>query len=189
MASRIKRSIFAMVVMLCACACTKLRPPEMVRTIDHASGNWENADLWKRVQADPGVYHPRALPAGSTISPQTGDWVVDPQDQTAYFVPNSTCGGISPAMWRAEARKAINLPKGEQRSKNMQKILVGWPAYLSLISMSAIGAGVVGGIAGADFSGLDFDPSEIKAASMKSGGMKSGGMKSGSMKSGGGGRR
>jgi hypothetical protein len=122
------------------CGLLNPKPPEMTRTIDHKSPQptFENAELWKKVQDAPATFHPRPLPSGSTISPETGDWVIDPQDQAAFFVPSKKCGDLTPAMWRAEALKGINLTKKEQTSNNTAKVLFGWPAYLGLAGLNAL---------------------------------------------------
>lgn len=80
----------------------------LVTSVDHKESTWENADLWRRMKNDPPVFQPMCLPAGSVVSPKTGDWVVGPNDHAAFFVPKESCGGLSPAMWRAEAQKGVN---------------------------------------------------------------------------------
>ena len=118
--------------LLCGCS-------TLVKSIDHSEGRWEksypNAFLWRRVNSDPAVFHPKALPADAPIEPETGDWVVDPQDRAAFFVPNRECGGLSPELWLAEAKKAVNdLSKGDQFLRNSAIVLVGWPAYMALMT-------------------------------------------------------
>lgn len=100
----------------------------LVMSIDHKESSWENAELWRRMKDDPAVFHPKCLPAGTLISPKTGDWVVDPQDRAAFFVPKATCGGLTPAMWRAEAQKGVNkFSRGGQMARNGATALFLWP--------------------------------------------------------------
>lgn len=77
----------------------------LVTSIDHGKSEWENSYRWRRVGDSPALFYPQSLPPGTRVTPQTGDWIVDPQDQTAFFVPVQKCGDLTPEMWRAEAMK------------------------------------------------------------------------------------
>src|SRR5687767_6925857 len=59
----------------------------------------ENADLWRQVKNDPAAYVPRAWPKMVAAEPGRGKWIVDARDATAYFVPNTPCGGLTPGVW------------------------------------------------------------------------------------------
>lgn len=81
-------------------------------SIDHRPGYWEESYnypyLWRRVSDDPAVFVPKAWPSGESTGPDSGEWVVDPFDKAAFFVPNRKLDGISPAVWKAVAEKAVN---------------------------------------------------------------------------------
>jgi hypothetical protein len=119
-------------------------PAGLIKSVDHSPNKWENnyrsAYLWKRVKDDPAVFHPKCLPNGFTITPKTGTWVVDPQDGSAFFVPNTECGGLSSSIWHAEANKAVNdFSKGGQKSRNMAIVLIGWPLYITGAALESAG--------------------------------------------------
>jgi hypothetical protein len=121
-------------------SCTSL-----IKSKDHSTGHWErshsNAYLWRRVRDDPAVFYPKDLPRGYPVNPQTGDWIIDPQDRAAFFVPNQECGGLSSGIWRAEAIKAVNRhSKAEQSTYNTVTVLVGWPAFIALTAASGLGS-------------------------------------------------
>lgn len=129
----IQAAIIGALASLCGCAGIA----NLAKSTDHSQGQWEssfpNAFLWRRVKSDPLVFLPRAFPEDSPITPETGDWIVDPQDCAAFLVPVQECGGLSPPQWRAEAMKAVNaLSKREQTLRNSVTVLVGWPAVVTL---------------------------------------------------------
>lgn len=102
----------------------------LVTSIDHKKEDWENAYLWRRMNDEPAVFHPKALPRGAPVTPATGEWVVDPQNHAAFFVPNAGCGGLTSTMWRAEALKGVNkFSRGRQTARNIAMVVLGWPAY------------------------------------------------------------
>src|SRR5687767_10782739 len=76
----------------------------VVKSIDR-SQQLENAELWRQVKREPAMFVPKAMPAGASTGPSRGKWINDPQDATAYFVPNEACGGLTPAVWEGEALK------------------------------------------------------------------------------------
>lgn len=136
---RIIVMLMAIVGPLSFCSCTSL-----IKSKDHRTGHWENthsnAYLWRRVKDDPAVFYPKDLPRGYAVNPKTGDWIIDPQDRAAFFVPNQECGGLSSGIWRAEAMKAVSrLSKTEQSAYNTVTVLVGWPAYITLMAASGLG--------------------------------------------------
>ena len=57
----------------------------LVKTIDHRQDQWENADLWRRVKDHPVVFVPRAFGSKEELSRNKGDWIVNAQDQAAFF--------------------------------------------------------------------------------------------------------
>jgi len=100
---------------------------EISRTIDRPKP-MENAELWRQVAHNPAKYVPRQLAAGSPTGPAQGKWIVDPQDHVAFFVPGSTCGGLSPGVWEGEALKATNpYSKKGQTLRNVRTMILRWP--------------------------------------------------------------
>jgi hypothetical protein len=119
-------------------SCTSLIKPK-----DHRIGHWESSHpnfyLWRRIKDNPALFLPDKLPSGFPITPETGYWVVDSQDNSGFFVPNRDCGGLPPRIWHAEAVKAVNrIGKAEQAAYNAVTVVVGWPAAISLIVLSGI---------------------------------------------------
>lgn len=114
----------------------------LVKSIDHQSDRWENADLWRRVKDKPAVFVPRAFGTREP-SRSNGDWVVDPQDQAAFFIPFSECGDLNTDHWRGEALKNVNrYTQSRQRAVNAATVLFGWPAYTALFTTAAVLQGV-----------------------------------------------
>ena len=86
---------------------------------------------------------PRSWPAQQT-GPTHGKWLTDVQDATAYFVPATNCGGVTPGVWEGEARKHLNLyPLAEQKKRNTATVLVGWP--LEAVGWTVLAFGSAGG--------------------------------------------
>ena len=110
----------------------------LVKSIDHKQKDWENAYLWRQVKTHPAVFYPRPLPHDAVVSQRTGNWIVDPQDQAAFFIPNEKCGELHSEVWRTEAIKGINrYDKIHQNRVNAHTVLIGWPAYTALYLTAA----------------------------------------------------
>jgi hypothetical protein len=100
-----------------------------VKTKDHRPGHWEkshsNSYLWRRVKDNPPVFYPKNLPQGYAVNSNTGEWIVDANDRSSFFVPNQTIDGLTPKMWRTEAKKAVDLLEEYQEPKKDTKEVIG----------------------------------------------------------------
>jgi hypothetical protein len=139
--------LFAAAATLTAVSCSTF-DGGLVKTIDR-SKPLENARYWRQVKREPAAFVPVMMARGAPTSPGHGKWITDPQDQTAYFVPNKDCGGLAPGVWEGEARKVTNrMSRDEQIRHNMGIVLIDWPleatarvvAAYSVAAASAPGA-------------------------------------------------
>ncbi len=111
-------------------AATAARPPE-------------NADLWRQVKNDPPAWVPRAWPKSMPAAPPLGKWIVDARDATSYFVPNTTCGGLTPGVWEGEALKITHrYTEGEEFRRKASALLIGVPAKAVLGTLIGVPTGL-----------------------------------------------
>ena len=96
-------AILSLAGSLALSSCQSASPP-----LDRLGGQWENSTLWRRGDGNPAVYYPASLSGSPRVDPGSSRWVIDPVDHAAFYIPDEPCGGLSSAMWRAEARKAMN---------------------------------------------------------------------------------
>ena len=129
---------------LLATACTPGN--RLVQPVDRTEPG-ENAELWQPASRGTLRFVPRGWPARRT-GPRDGQWLTDPQDGAAFFVPATEYGGKSPGVWKGEARKHLNLySKSEQGRRNLATLLVGLPleaAGWTIVGMAGAYSGGMG---------------------------------------------